>query len=40
MPNWDQDRYWTGYYTTDPNLKKYCKDLSRLVNLYRKILMT
>lgn len=18
IPNWDQDRYWAGYYTTDP----------------------
>ncbi len=37
MPNWDQDHYWTGYYTTDPDLKKVCKDFSRLVNLFRKI---
>ena len=37
MPNWDQDHYWTGYYTTDPDLKKICKDFSRLVNFYRKI---
>jgi hypothetical protein len=39
MPNWDQDRYWTGYYTTDPHLKKVCKDFSRLVNFYRKSLL-
>ena len=39
MPNWDQDRYWVGYYTTDPELKKVCKDFSRIVNLYRKILL-
>lgn len=39
MPNWDQDRYWTGYYTTDPLLKKTCKDFSRLVNFYRKSLL-
>jgi hypothetical protein len=36
MSNWDQDRYWSGYYTTDPDLKIICKDFSRLVNLYRK----
>ena len=40
MPNWDQDRFWTGYYTTDPALKKACKDFSRLINLYRKALVT
>lgn len=39
MPNWDQDRYWTGYYTTDPALKKICKDFSRIVNFYRKSLL-
>ena len=39
MPNWDQDRYWVGYYTTDPILKKKCKDFSRLVGLYRKLLL-
>ena len=39
MPNYDQDHYWSGYYTTDPELKKICKDFSRLVNLYRKILL-
>ena len=39
IPNWDQDRYWTGYYTTDPTLKKACKDFSRLVNFYRKVLL-
>lgn len=37
IPNWDQDHYWTGYYTTDPDLKKICKDFSRLVNFYRKV---
>jgi hypothetical protein len=37
MPNWDQDHYWNGYYTTDPDLKKVCKDFSRLLNLFRKI---
>lgn len=39
MPNWDQDRYWTGYYTTDPALKLICKDFSRIVNFYRKTLL-
>ena len=39
MPNWDQDRYWNGYYTSDPNLKKICKDYSRIVNLFRKVLL-
>lgn len=39
MPNWDQDRYWSGYYTSDPQLKVQCKDFSRLVNLYRKMLL-
>lgn len=38
MPNYDQDHYWAGYYTTDPALKKICKDYSRLVNLYKKII--
>ncbi len=37
MPNFDQDHYWSGYYTTNPELKKICKDYSRLVNLFRKI---
>jgi hypothetical protein len=37
MPNWDQDHYWSGYYTTNPELKKVCKDYSRLVNIFRKI---
>ena len=37
MPNFDQDHYWSGYYTTDPDLKKICKDYSRLVNIFRKI---
>lgn len=37
MPNYDQDHYWSGYYTTNPELKKVCKDFSRLVNLFRKI---
>ena len=40
IPNRDQDRFWTGYYTTDPTLKKTCKDFSRLVNLYRKVLLS
>lgn len=39
IPNWDQDRYWVGYYTTDPSLKKACKDFSRLINFYRKALL-
>lgn len=39
MPNWDQDRYWSGYYTSDPQLKKNCKDFSRLINLFRKLLL-
>lgn len=37
LPNFDQDHYWAGYYTTNPELKIICKDFSRLVNLYRKI---
>ena len=36
MSNWDQDRYWSGYFTTDPDLKIVCK---RLINLVRKILV-
>lgn len=40
MPNWDQDRYWSGFFTTDPLLKKFCKDFSRLVNFYRKSLLS
>jgi hypothetical protein len=39
MPNYDQDHYWSGYYTTNPLLKIVCKDFSRLTNLYRKILL-
>lgn len=39
IANWDQDRYWSGYFTTDPQLKKDCKDFSRLVNFYRKSLL-
>lgn len=39
MPNWDQGHYWTGYFTTEPDLKKLCKDFSRLLNLYRKIFL-
>ena len=39
MPNYDQDHYWSGYYTTNPMLKVVCKDFSRLTNLYRKILV-
>jgi len=38
MPNFDQDHYWSGYYTTNPDLKKICKDYSRLVNLFRKVI--
>lgn len=37
LPNFDQDHYWSGYFTTNPELKIVCKDFSRLVNLYRKI---
>ena len=36
MPDWDQDRYWTGYYTTDPQLKKKCRDSSRMLNFYKR----
>lgn len=39
MPNYDYGNYWTGYYTTDPALKKICKDYSRLVNVYKKIIV-
>ena len=38
MPNFDQDHYWSGYYTTNPDLKKICKDYSRLLNLFRKVI--
>ena len=37
LPNYDQDHYWTGYYTSNPQLKIVCKDFSRMVNLFRKI---
>lgn len=40
MPNWDTGKYWSGYYTTDPALKKLCKDYSRIVNFYRKSLLS
>ena len=39
MPNYDQDHYWSGYFTTNPMLKIVCKDFSRLINLYRKIFL-
>lgn len=39
IPNWDYGNYWTGYYTTDPALKKMCKDYSRLINLYKKLIV-
>ena len=39
IPNFDQDHYWAGYYTTNPMLKVICKDFSRLSNLFRKIYM-
>jgi hypothetical protein len=37
LPNYDQDHYWSGYYTSNPQLKIVCKDFSRLSNLYRKL---
>lgn len=40
MPNYDTGHYWTGYYTTDPLLKKICKDYSRLLNFYKKAVVT
>ena len=39
MSNWDQDRYWAGYFTTDPELKIVCKRFSRLINFVRKVLV-
>lgn len=39
MTNWDQDRYWSGYFTTDPQLKIICKSFSRLFNLAKKNLI-
>lgn len=38
MPNWDQDRYWSGYYTTDPLSKKKCRDTSRILHFHKKAL--
>lgn len=38
MPDWDQDRYWVGYYTTDPLTKKVCRDTSRTLHFYKKAL--
>lgn len=38
MPDWDQDRYWSGYYTTDPLSKKKCRDTSRILHLFKKSL--
>jgi hypothetical protein len=40
IPNWDQERYWSGYYTSNPLIKKICKDLSRLINFYKKSLFS
>lgn len=37
LPNYDQDHYWSGYYTTNPELKIVCKDFSRILNLFRKV---
>lgn len=39
MPDWDQDRYWAGYYTTDPLSKKACRDSSRTLHFYKKALV-
>lgn len=39
MPDWDQDRYWVGYYTTDPLTKKVCRDSSRTLHFYKKALV-
>lgn len=39
MPNYDEGSYWAGYYTTYPELKKLCKDSSRLLNFYKKALL-
>lgn len=39
IPDWDQDRYWTGYYTTDPLSKKACRDSSRILHFYKKALL-
>lgn len=39
MPDYDAGRYWSGYFTTDPLLKKVCKDYSRLLNFYKKSLI-
>lgn len=40
MPNYDMGSYWAGYYTTYPELKKLCKDSSRLLNFYKKALLS
>ena len=39
LANYDQDHYWTGFYTSNPDLKRICKDFSRIVNLYRKVMV-
>ena len=38
MPIWDYDSflYWTGYYTTNPFIKKIIKDFSRLLQIFKK----
>lgn len=39
MPNYERGGYWTGYYTTYPELKKLCRDSSRLLNFFKKALL-
>lgn len=39
MPDWDQDRYWAGYFTTDPVIKKKCRDTSRIMHFYKRAIV-
>lgn len=39
LPYWHRDRYWNGFYTINPHLKKDSKDFSRLLDFYKKMIL-